>query len=91
MISAVRSRELKLLGLVLAVLVLAVGFCLFDGDADGHEHTGLVLCLGMLVTSLTVTLVSRLPLAGSASAERLASVLAFSLRVPSPPPKTVLF
>jgi hypothetical protein len=90
MISALRSRELKVLGLILAALVLAVGFCLFDGDSDGYEHPGFDLCLGMLVTSLAVTLVSRLPLAGSASAERLASVLEFSLRVPSPPPKTVL-
>jgi hypothetical protein len=35
------------------VLVLAVGFCVFDGDDDVDGHAGLDLCLGMLVTALT--------------------------------------
>ena len=79
-----------MLGLVLAVLVLAIGFCVFDGDEHGGGHAGLDLCLGMLVTSLSVTLVCRLPLIGLASADHLAAVPEFSARVPAPPPKTAL-
>jgi hypothetical protein len=85
-----RRRNRKVLGLILAFLVLAVGFCVFDGDEHEDGHAGLDLCLGMLVTSLTVTLVSRLPLTGSASTDRLGAVLEFSARVPTPPPKTAL-
>jgi len=88
--SMLRSRDRKVLGLVLAVLVLAIGFCVFDGDEHEDGVAGLDLCLGMLVTSLTVTLVFRLPLTGLASADRLAAVVEFSARVPAPPPKTAL-
>jgi hypothetical protein len=82
-----RSRDRKLLGLILVVLVLAVGFCIFDGDDDGDGHAGLDLCLGMLVTSLTVVFVTRLPLAGSTAAFLLAPVLDVSSHVPAPPPR----
>jgi hypothetical protein len=85
-----RSQDRKVLGVILAVLVLAIGFCVFDGDEHEDGHAGLDLCLGMLVTSLTFTLVSRLPLTGVASADRLAAVLDFSTRVPAPPPKAAL-
>ena len=80
-----------MLGLILAVLVLAIGFCVFDGDEHEDGHAGLDLCLSMLATSLAVTLVSRLPLTGMASADRLAALFEFSARVPAPPPKTALF
>jgi hypothetical protein len=83
--SLLRSREWKLSGLVLAVLVLAVGFCVFDGDEYQDGHAGLDLCLSMLATSLAVTLVSRLPLA---SPDRLAALFEFLAPVPAPPPKT---
>lgn len=85
-----RSQDRKVLGLILAVLVLAIGFCVFDGDAHEDGHAGLDLCLGMLVTSLTATLVSRLPLTGLASADRFAALPAFAARVPAPPPRTAL-
>lgn len=85
-----RSRERKVLGLVLAVLVLVIGFCVFDGDAHEDGHEGLDLCLSMLATSLAVMLVSRLPLTGLVSADRLVALPAFSARVPAPPPKTAL-
>jgi hypothetical protein len=83
-------RNRKVVGLVLVGLVLAVGFCLFDGDDQEDCHAGFDLCLGMLATVLTVDLVSRLPLAGSAVADHRAPALAFSPRVPAPPPKTPL-
>ena len=72
----------------MAFLVLAVGFCVFDGDEHEDGQPGLDLCLGMLVTSLTFTLVSLLPLTGLASADRLAVGLEFSALVPAPPPRT---
>jgi hypothetical protein len=85
-----QSRDRKVLGLILAVMVLAVGFCLCNGAEHEDGHASFDLCLGMLATVLTVTLVSRLPLAGLAAADHLAHVLQFSLRVPAPPPKTGL-
>jgi hypothetical protein len=85
-----RRRDQKLLGLVLVVLVLAVGFCLFDGGEHEHGNPRPDLCLGMLATVMTLTLVARLPLAGLASVEHIVAVLERSLRVPAPPPKTAL-
>jgi hypothetical protein len=85
--SMIRDGDRKALALTLAALVLAVGFCVFDGDGH-HEnaHAGFDLCLGMLAVAVTITLLSRLPLAGSADVDRLAPVLELSLRVPVPPP-----
>jgi hypothetical protein len=77
-----------MLGLILAVLVLAIGFCVFDGDGHEDGHAGLDLCLSMLATSWVVTLVSRPPLTGVASADRLTALFEFSAHVPAPPPKT---
>lgn len=86
MASALRNRKGKLLGLALAMLLVSVGFCLFDSDhEDGHP--GLDLCLGMLSASMAVTLLSGLPLTGLASPARLADLLEFSPLVPAPPPK----
>jgi hypothetical protein len=89
MISALRSRDGRLLGLVLAVLIVSVGFCLFDVD-DGDGHPGLDLCLGMLAAPIAVTLASRLPLIGLAGTDRVTSILEFSPLVPAPPPKPPL-
>lgn len=85
----IRDGDRKALALILAALVLAVGFCVFDGD--GHhenDHAGFDLCLGMLAVAVTMTLVPGLPLAGCADVDRLARVLELSLRVPAPPPKS---
>jgi hypothetical protein len=87
--SMIRDGNRKALALVLTAFVLAVGFCVFDGD--GHhenDHAGFDLCLGMLAVVVTITLVSGLPLAGSADVDRLATVLELSLGVPAPPPKS---
>jgi hypothetical protein len=87
--SMIRDGDRKALALILAALVLAVGFCFFDGDRHHeNDHAGFDLCLGMLMVALTMTLVSRLPLAGSADVDLLARALELSLRVPAPPPKS---
>jgi hypothetical protein len=86
--SILRDRNRKALALILTALVLAVGFCVFDGD--GHhenDHAGFDLCLGMLAVVVTAALMSRLPLAGSTNTDRLALSPELSLRVPAPPPK----
>jgi hypothetical protein len=89
MVSALRNREGQLLGLALAVLVVSVGFCLFDGDhEDGHP--GLDLCLGMLAPSMAAMFASHLPLTGLASTDRLTGPHEFSPLIPAPPPKRAL-
>lgn len=87
----IRDGHRQALALILAALVLAVGFCVFDGDAH-HEtgHPGFDLCLGMLAVVVTITLVTRLPLAGSAAADCLAPSAQVALLVPAPPPKSYL-
>jgi hypothetical protein len=87
--SMLHGRHRKALGLILAVLVLGVGFCLYDGDEHWCGHPGFDLCLGMLATIPGTPLVPGLPLAGVAAAEHPAPVVAFSLRVPAPPPKAL--
>jgi hypothetical protein len=73
----------------MAVLVLTIGFCVFDrSDHDGtDDHAALDLCLGMMTVSLPIVLTGGLPLTGRASACQGAPVPNFSPRVPAPPPK----
>lgn len=82
-----RCHDRKVLGLVLAVLVLAVGFCVFDGDGHEQGHAGLDFCLGMLAVPLTLGLVSRLPLTGRAIADVPVAAVELARLVPAPPPK----
>jgi hypothetical protein len=90
MMRRLRRWDRKGLGLVLALLVVAVGFCVFDGDQHEGDHGGVDLCLGMLAVVVTVGLASRLPLAGSTCPDGLALVVQLPPRVPAPPPKRVL-
>ena len=86
----IRRWRRKVLGLALAVLVLAVGFCVFDGG--GHhedDHPGLDLCLGMLAMEMTLT-VCCLPLTGRAGFDYRADTIQFTPLVPAPPPKLTL-
>jgi len=88
---AIRRWDRKALVLALAVLVLAVGFCVFDGDGyHGDDHSGFDLCLGMLAVEMTLTLFSHLPLTGRAGSDRRAGILEFTPLVPAPPPKLSL-
>jgi len=86
----VRDRESSAMQaaiLGMAVLIFAVGFCVFDSHDGTDEHAGVDLCLGMLAGSLIIVLVSGLPLTGLTSVYRLAPVRGFSPHVPAPPPK----
>ena len=91
---SVASRERGSCGMraavfAMALLILAVGFCLFDGDEHDAfgEHASLDLCLGLITISLPAALVAPLPLAGLTTAYRPTVVPTFLPHVPAPPPK----
>jgi hypothetical protein len=81
------ATQAAILGM--AVLVLAVGFCVFDTHDGTDDYASVDLCLAMLAVSLIIVLVSGLPLAGLTSAYLLAPVREFSSHVPAPPPRTL--
>lgn len=73
----------------MAVLVVAVGCCLFDrhDHDDMDQHASLDLCLGMATVSLPNVITGGLPVAGLIAAYRAAHAPSFSPHVPAPPPK----
>jgi hypothetical protein len=73
----------------MALLVLAIGCCLFDGDDhDSMDvHASLDLCLGMMTVSPPIVPTSGLPLTGLAAAYQIMPFPSFSPHVPAPPPK----
>jgi hypothetical protein len=73
----------------MAVLVVAVGCCLFDrhDHDDMDQHASLDLCLGMAAVSLPIVVTGGLPVAGLIAAYQVAHVPSFSPHVPAPPPK----
>ena len=93
-----RSRDLRQSrvgtggALLLALLVLGAGLCLFDHDGDGHPDHGICqdLCWVMLVLpSVTLTL------AGLVAREWVSSLRAAEARlvllsIPDPPPRRSL-
>lgn len=89
--STIRDGHRRALALVLTALVLAIGFCVLEGDAH-HEtdHADFDRCLGMLAVMVTITLLTRLPLAGFAATDCLTPSAQLSLLVPAPPPKSCL-
>ena len=84
-----RSWTMQVAVISMAMLVLAVGFCVLDGgDHDGtDDHACLDLCLGMLTVSLPVVLTGGLPLTGLTAAYGFAQFNSFDRHVPAPPPK----
>jgi len=77
-------------GAVIAILVLlaVVGFCLFEGDHDGGQHTSSIhVCSTMVVSSPTPTSVTALVVIGAAVMLCKPRVTAVTLGVPDPPPK----
>jgi hypothetical protein len=76
----------------MAVLVVAIGCCVFDrNDHDGmDDHASLDLCLGMLAVSPPIVLTGGLPLAGLTVVYAFSPAPSFSPHVPAPPPKLLL-
>ena len=77
---------------IVALVALAItGFCLFDGDQDGDHHAGsLHVCLAMLVAGLISAGIVALLAAGRAVPLQTPRVMAVSLGVALPPPKTAV-
>ena len=75
----------------MAILVVAIGCCVFDrNDHEGmDDHASLDLCLGMLPVSPPIVLTGGLALAGLTAARRFALAPNFAPQVPAPPPKLV--
>lgn len=76
--------------IVLAAVILAIGFCLLDGHQHEMSHHGMSpdLCLGFIVLAFAMTLlglveIDRLP------AELFCPVRAVSVHRLDPPPKSV--
>ncbi len=82
-----RSAGLWMCGAVvaLAVLTLAVGFCL----VDSHDH-GMApdLCFALLMATLAIPVIAVLPRLGWTAGYRLAPVPVACLHTPAPPPKS---
>ena len=77
-------------GVVVAALglLVAVGFCLFEGDHDGDQHAGPVhVCLAMLESALGRIPVIQLLVVGSAVILTASGLTVVTLGVPVPPPK----
>jgi hypothetical protein len=78
---------------VVAVLSLGVGFCLFDDDGPGTDQHAVArdLCSGLLVSSsLTVTLLA-LAVLDRVQVDSLRPICVVSLRPIDPPPKPLQF
>jgi len=80
---------------VVGVLLVAVGFCLFDvpdahAHGHGHDHESpRDLCLGMVVIALVVTLLSGPLPSGWAEALRRPLLRVRPVQVLDPPPRAL--
>jgi hypothetical protein len=78
--------------LMVAVLTLGIGFCLFDGVQGATHHQGMSpdlsqdLCCGLLVSGVALTLLALGP-TSSMAVESPPAVYVTSLRGIDPPPK----
>jgi hypothetical protein len=70
-----------------ALLTVALGCCGFDHD---RNMDSVEFCSSLVVTSVTLVLLGRLPLAGWAAPYALAHVPLRALLTPAPPPKSLL-
>ncbi len=71
-----------------ALMVFALGFCLFDSDGMNGHGMASDLCAGMLVSSLALLLLAG-PLAnGRLVLDPARSAYVVSLHIPDPPPKS---
>jgi hypothetical protein len=81
-----------------AVLTVAIGFCLFDQDDHGRQpdhgtagHLAPDLCLGMLAASATLMSFARLFATGWTVHPPAVAAYVIARHVPDPPPRPVLF
>jgi hypothetical protein len=74
-----------------ALLVLGIGLCLFDGDADHHnDPTAPDLCLGMIAVSLLAAVLAGPLASGWIWPDPGWIVSSVSPHLPDPPPKSAL-
>jgi hypothetical protein len=73
--------------LILTLLVIATGLCLFDHHAGGHDHGVIDLCLGMLAGAVVVAPLFVLTVLGPATAYRSLAFVPAAPHVLDPPPK----
>jgi len=85
-----KTWPLQATAVVLAVLALAVGLCLFDDDGAGTDDHDISrdLCGGLLASALAVTLLALAAL-NPVLMESLRPVSAVTLRPLDPPPKSL--
>jgi hypothetical protein len=87
---SVKGRPARVVATVLVVLVLAVGFCVFDGDHDGSGHHAMPpdLCAGLLVASATILMLIGPVPGGWLVVEGRPVARAITTRLLEPPPKS---
>ena len=72
------------------LLVLAVGFCLFDGDRDGMGE-GMDICATLITATIALAALAA-PVESSWALSTVSFVVfTASPHLPDPPPKTLLF
>jgi hypothetical protein len=76
----------KAVTIAVALLILAVSFCMFLHEQDGGMAPD--LCAGMLVSSLALVLLSGPLVNGRLLPDPIRSAYAVSLHIPDPPPKS---
>ena len=82
----IRNRSGQVVAIAAALLICAVGFCMFVHDQDGGMAPN--LCAGMLVSSLALVLLSGPLVNGRLLPDPLRCAYAVLLHIPDPPPKS---
>ena len=87
--STAKGRPARVAAAVLVVLVLAVGFCVFDSDHDGSGHHAMPpdLCAGLLTMSAAIVMLIGPVPGGWLVWEGRPVAHAISTRLLEPPPK----
>ena len=87
--SWIKNRSGQVVAIAAALLIPAVGFCMFVHDQNGMDGQAMApdLCAGMLVSSLALVLVVAPLVNGRLLVEPIPPVYAVSLYIPDPPPK----
>lgn len=83
------NRSGQVAAIAAALLILAVGFCVFAYDQEGADCQAMApdLCAGMLASSLALLLLAGPLVNGHLLLDPIRSAYAVSLHIPDPPPK----